>query len=106
MIVAGIARLQISRHVFGINSCEVLLKKRHAEATTSMLVSRAQETEVVVRFGPRVGLIKTVQEFCDLRCPSTDEVIQSARNALFSVVGKLGRQKVGSRQTQSRSHRS
>ena len=76
--------------MFGINSCEVFLEKRHAEATPSMCAARAQETKVVVRFVSWVRLIDTVTECRNLRCPGTDEVGQPAGDALFPVAGKLG----------------
>jgi hypothetical protein len=70
--------------MFDINSCEVFLEKRHAEAAPSMCAAR------VVRFVSRVRLIETVKEFRNLRCPGTDEVGQPAGDALFPVAGKLG----------------
>ncbi len=50
-----------------------------------MLILGAQETQIVVRFVARVGFVKTAQQLGDLGCPRPHELLQQARESLFSL---------------------
>jgi hypothetical protein len=73
VVVARIAGLEISRHALGVDPRQILFEKRHAEATPSMHVPGAQETQVVVRFVSRVCFIKAAEQLCDLGSARTHE---------------------------------